>query len=189
MELTKLVLPHMRDQRYGRVINVSSVGGMTAMPTMSIYSASKFALEGASESLWYEMRPFGVRVSLVRPGFINSDGFRKTRFTGQAQLALDDDKSPYHAHYTNMNELIEALMTLTFYTPRDVAETILDVIEKKNPPLWVAGTLDAQLFDFLRRVLPPGLYHRLLYAGLPRIWRWGHPPGDLPLTSFPPKNG
>ena len=75
MELTKLALPHMREQRYGRIINVPSVGGMTAMPTMSIYSASKFALEGASESLWYEMRPFGVRVSLVRPGFINSDGW------------------------------------------------------------------------------------------------------------------
>jgi NAD(P)-dependent dehydrogenase (short-subunit alcohol dehydrogenase family) len=188
MELTKLVLPHMRAQRYGRIINVSSVGGMTAMPTMSIYSASKFALEGASESLWYEMRPFGVNVSLVRPGFINSDGFRKTRFTAQAELALSDRTDPYHAHYVNMDELIEALMTLTFYTPRDVAETILDVIDQKNPPLWVAGTLDAQLFDFLRRVLPAGLYHRLLYAGLPRIWRWGQH-GDLARSSLrPPKD-
>jgi hypothetical protein len=185
MELTKLVLPHMRAQRYGRIINVSSVGGMTAMPTMSIYSASKFALEGASESLWYEMRPFGVNVSLVRPGFINSDGFRKTRFTAQAERALSDPNDPYHAHYVNMDELIESLMTLTFYTPRDVAETILDVIDQKNPPLWVPGTLDAQVFDLLRRVLPAGLYHRLLYAGLPRIWRWGQH-GDLALTSLPP---
>ena len=186
MELIRLVLPHMRQQRYGRIINVSSVGGMTAMPTMSIYSASKFALEGASESLWYEMRPFGVRVSLVRPGFINSDGFRKVHFTTQAQTALSDPSDPYHAHYTNMAELIEALMTLTFYTSRDVAETILEVIEQKNPPLWVAGTLDAQLFDFLRRIIPSGLYHRLLYAGLPRIWRWGQS-GNLALSSLPPK--
>lgn len=185
MELIKLALPHMREQRYGRIINVSSVGGMTAMPTMSIYSASKFALEGASESLWYEMRPFGVRVSLVRPGFINSDGFLKTRFTAQAQRALRDPSDPYHAHYANMDELIAGLMALTFYKPEDVAETIQDVIESSNPPLWVAGTLDAQLFDLLRRVLPMGLYHRLLYAGLPRIWRWGQP-GDLALTSFPP---
>jgi len=185
MELIRLVLPHMREQRYGRIINVSSVGGMTAMPTMSIYSASKFALEGASESLWYEMRPFGVRVSLVRPGFINSDGFRKVRFTAQGQRALVDPSDPYHAHYANMDELIAGLMTLTFYTPHDVAETILEVIEHKNPPLWVAGTLDAQLFDFLRRIIPSGLYHRLLYAGLPRIWRWGQR-GDLALSSLPP---
>ncbi len=188
MELIKLALPHMREQRYGRIINVSSVGGMTAMPTMSIYSASKFALEGASESLWYEMRPFNVRVSIVRPGFINSDGFRKVRFTEQGQQALLDGNDPYHAHYTNMDELIEGLMTLTFYTPKDVAETILEVIEQKNPPLWVAGTLDAYLFDTLRRLLPSGLYHRLLYAGLPRIWRWGQPGGvsNGPLSSMPP---
>src|SRR5450432_556823 len=184
MELIRLVLPHMREQRYGRIINVSSVGGMTAMPTMSIYSASKFALEGASESLWYEMRPFGVRVSLVRPGFIHSDGFRKVRFTAQGQRALSDASDPYHAHYANMNELIEGLMTLTFYTPRDVAETIRDVIEQKNPPLWISGTLDAYLFDKLRRWLPAGLYHRLLYAGLPRIWRWGLPAGELSTGHF-----
>ncbi|MDX2054660.1 MAG: SDR family oxidoreductase [Polyangiaceae bacterium] len=187
MELVKLVLPHMRGQRYGRIINVSSVGGMTAMPTMSIYSASKFALEGASESLWYEVRPFGIGVSLVRPGFINSDGFLKTKFTSQAMHALTDLKDPYHAHYVNMDELIHALMTLTFYTPKDVAETILDVIKAKNPPLWVAGTLDARFFDLLRRLLPAGLYHRLLYAGLPRIWRWGQR-GEMAKSSLaPPK--
>jgi NAD(P)-dependent dehydrogenase (short-subunit alcohol dehydrogenase family) len=183
MEMIRLVLPHMRTQRYGRIINVSSVGGMTAMPTMSIYSASKFALEGASESLWYEMRPFNVRVSLVRPGFIHSDGFRKTRFTAQGQIALADASNPYHQHYANMDELIEGLMTLTFYTPKDVAETILEVIERKNPPLWVSGTLDAQLFDLLRRLIPSGLYHRLLYAGLPRIWRWGQT-GELSSGPF-----
>jgi NAD(P)-dependent dehydrogenase (short-subunit alcohol dehydrogenase family) len=188
MELVKLVLPHMRAQRYGRIINVSSVGGMTAMPTLSIYSASKFALEGASESLWYEVRPFGIRVSVIRPGFINSDGFRKTKFTSQATLALTDLQDPYHAHYVNMDELIAALMTLTFYTPKDVAEAILGVIDAKNPPLWVSGTLDARLFDLLRRLLPAGLYHRLLYAGLPRIWRWGQR-GEAALSSLPPPKG
>jgi short-subunit dehydrogenase len=186
MELIKLVLPHMRAQRYGRVINISSVGGMTAMPTMSIYSASKFALEGASEALWYEMRPFNVRVSIVRPGFINSDGFRKTRFTEQGRRALHDPSNPYHAHYVNMDELIEGLMTLTFYTPKDVAETILEVIEQRNPPLWVSGTLDAYLFNLLRRLLPAGVYHRLLYAGLPRIWRWGQD-GHYSATSMLPR--
>jgi short-subunit dehydrogenase len=173
MELIRLVLPHMRAQRFGRIINVSSVGGMTAMPTMSIYSASKFALEGASESLWYEMRPFGIRVSLVRPGFINSDGFTKVRFSAQGQAALADPGDPYHAHYANMGELIHGLMTLTFHTPRDVAETIVEAIGQRNPPLWIAGTWDAYVFALLRRFLPSGLYHRLLYAGLPRIWEWG----------------
>jgi short-subunit dehydrogenase len=173
MALIRLVLPRMRAQRHGRIINVSSVGGMTAMPTMSVYSASKFALEGASEALWYEMRPWGVSVSLVRPGFINSDGFRKVRFTKQGESSLRDPRDPYHAHYRNMNELISALMTLTFHTPRDVAETILETIEHKRPALWVAGTWDAHAFDLLRRLLPSALYNRMLYAGLPRVWEWG----------------
>ena len=173
MALIRQVLPHMRAQRHGRIVNVSSVGGMTAMPTMSVYSASKFALEGASESLWYEMRPWGIFVSLVRPGFINSDGFRKVRFTAQGEAALADPRNPYHAHYRNMNELIRALMTLTFHTARDVAETIVETIEHKRPSLWVAGTWDAHLFELLRHWLPSGLYRRLLYAALPRIWEWG----------------
>src|SRR5688500_5444459 len=69
MELVRLVLPRMRERRWGRIINVSSVGGMMAMPTMALYSASKFALEGASEALWYEVRPWNVWVTLIEPGF------------------------------------------------------------------------------------------------------------------------
>ena len=175
MALVRLVLPYMRAQGFGRIINVSSVGGMTAMPTMSLYSASKFAMEGASEALWYEMRPWGISVSLVRPGFINSDGFTKVRFSAQGRAALMDARDPYHAHYNNMNQLIRALMTLTFHRSRDVAETIAETVEKRNPALWVAGTWDAHAFDLLRRLLPSALYHRLLYAGLPRIWEWGPP--------------
>jgi hypothetical protein len=75
--LNILVLPHMRSQRDGRIINVSSVGGMMAMPTMGAYSASKFALEGASEALWYEVRPWNIKVTLVQPGFVRSDSFER----------------------------------------------------------------------------------------------------------------
>ncbi|MES2642406.1 MAG: SDR family oxidoreductase [Myxococcota bacterium] len=178
MAMVRRVLPRMRARRFGRIINVSSVGGMTAMPTMSAYSASKFALEGASESLWYEVRPWGISVSLVRPGFINSDGFRKVRFTPQGVASLADPKDAYHHHYLNMGELVGALMQLTFHSPTDVAETIAGLIEQRSPPLRVPGTWDAWLFDLLRRFLPSRMYHRLLYATLPRIWEWGGgPPG------------
>jgi len=181
MALTRLVLPHMRAQRFGRIVNVSSVGGMTAMPTMSVYSASKFALEGASESLWYEVRPWGLHVTLVQPGFIHSDGFTKVRFTEEGEAALADPFDPYHRHYVNMEDFVEALMTLTFHSAADVAETIAGVIEHQNPPLRVAGTWDARIFDLLRRFLPHRLYHRFLYAGLPRVWEWG----DVKLRGAP----
>jgi short-subunit dehydrogenase len=173
MALTRLVLPGMRAQRYGKIINISSVGGMTAMPTMAVYSASKFALEGASESLWYEVKPWGIFVTLVRPGFVHSDGFQKVRLTSAGASALANASDPYHRHYTNMAAFIAALMHLTFYEPNDIAETICEVVAQQNPPLRVAATLDARMFDLLRRVLPSRIYHRLLYAGLPRVWEWG----------------
>ena len=70
MSLIRAVLPIMREQGGGRILNVSSVSGMVSMPTMASYSASKHALEGASEALWYESRPYGIKVSLIEPGFI-----------------------------------------------------------------------------------------------------------------------
>jgi hypothetical protein len=74
-----------------------------------------------------------------------------------------------------MGDLVSALMQLTFHTPADVAETISRLIGARNPPLRVAGTWDALIFDLLRRLLPARIYHRLLYAGLPQIWEWGDP--------------
>jgi hypothetical protein len=76
MALIRLVLPGMRQKGAGRIISVSSVSGMMAMPTMGTYSASKFALEGATEALWYEVRPWNIQVSLVEPGFVRSHSFR-----------------------------------------------------------------------------------------------------------------
>lgn len=173
MALTRRVLEGMRSKRAGRVINVSSVGGMSAMPTMAVYSASKFALEGATESLWYEARPWGIRVTLVQPGFINSDGFRKVHFTAQGEQALADPDDPYHRHYRNMEEMVERLMTLTWSTSHTVARTIVRTMHRRHPPLRVAGTADAWLFDAARRFLPQRLFHMILYAGLPRVWAWG----------------
>jgi NAD(P)-dependent dehydrogenase (short-subunit alcohol dehydrogenase family) len=173
MALTRLVLTGMRARGHGRIINVSSVGGMMAMPTMTVYSASKFALEGASEALWYEVRPWGVMVTLIEPGFINSDGFRKVILTGASRAGEYDLWDAYHRHYVNMDELIARLARFARRTPRDVARTIAKVIAAERPPLRVAGTTDAFLFGLLRRALPQRLYFALLYALLPRIWEWG----------------
>ncbi len=181
MELTRLVLAGMRERRFGRIINVSSVGGMMAMPTMSVYSASKFALEGASEALFYEVRPWNISVTLVQPGFINSDGFEQVRYTGQSQTAQGIERSPYHAHYAFMSGFIGRMMRLSAATPESVARKVLGVIERTKPPLRLPATLDASLFALLRRLLPRPMYHWVLYRMLPGIRYWGPAsPHELP---------
>lgn len=173
LELIRRVLPGMRERRRGRIITVSSVGGMMAMPTMAAYSASKFAIEGACESLWYEVRPWGIRVSLVEPGFINSDSFTHTLHTRRSARAVDDGDDPYHAHYEAMAGMIGRLMRRTWATPEHVASVIIRTIRAKDPRLRVRATPDALVFDYLRRWLPRTLYHRVLYAFLPNVRHWG----------------
>lgn len=173
MELTRLVLPGQRRRQRGRILNISSVGGMMAMPTMSLYSAAKFALEGATEALWYEVRPWNIHVSLIEPGFIRSDSFRNTRFTRQSFAAAMNDADPYHAHYLHMADFIERVMERTLATPDHVARCVRRTLQRRNPPLRVYATPDAHLFALLRRLLPRGLYHAVLYRALPHINAWG----------------
>ncbi|MFU8805019.1 MAG: SDR family NAD(P)-dependent oxidoreductase [Bradymonadaceae bacterium] len=175
MELIRLVLPRMRHKREGRIINISSVGGMMAMPTMAVYSASKFALEGATEALWYEVRPWNIKVTLVEPGFINSKGFEKVRFTEQSAQANDMALRDYHEHYRHMDRFIEKMMTRTGADPKNVARVILRTMTRKRPALRVTATLDAWLFSMVRRFLPRRFYHWLLYRSLPSIAEWGRP--------------
>ncbi|MBI1840881.1 MAG: SDR family oxidoreductase [Verrucomicrobia bacterium] len=177
MGLIRLTLPRMRERRSGRIINISSVGGMMAMPTMALYSASKFALEGATESLWYEVRPFGIQVTLVQPGFIRSDSFKNTRYSALSRSAAENPGDPYRAHYLHMSRFIERYMGRARTTPDDVARHVIKIMRSRRPPLRSGATSDAHLFAWLRRLLPRGLYHEALYRCLPGIREWG-PPRD-----------
>ena len=184
MELIRLVLPGMREKLAGRIITMSSVGGMMAMPTMAAYSASKFALEGAHESLWYEVRPWGIKVSLVQPGFIDSDGFQRVRHTPKSDRSKHELAEPYHEHYVNMGPFIERLMKSSRATPDSVARVVLKTMRRRHPPLRVPATLDAIGFSILRRILPRNSYHWLLYKMLPKVDTWG--PSPKRVSSLPP---
>jgi NAD(P)-dependent dehydrogenase (short-subunit alcohol dehydrogenase family) len=85
ISVTKAVLPVMRQQRSGIVINVSSIGGKVTFPFSSLYHATKFAVEGLTESLQYELNPLGIRLKIVEPG-----GY-KTEFTGRSMSWLSTD--------------------------------------------------------------------------------------------------
>ena len=173
MELVRLVLPTMRKNRAGRIINISSVGGMMAMPTMAVYSASKFALEGASESLYYELKPWNIAVTLIEPGFIRSDSFQNVRYTTMSGTAMRDPSEAYFGHYRFMTAFITKLMEKAPGNLNDIVRKVISVINQKNPPLRVAATPDAIFFDLLRRFLPRGFYHWILYRNLPFPDCWG----------------
>lgn len=172
VSLIRLVMPYMRQTGRGKIINVSSVSGMLAMPTMASYSASKYALEGMSEALWYEARPLGINVTLIQPGFVRSQSFKRVRYTNKSRPDVQGD-GVYSDYYQNMIPFIERLMKVSLTNPESIAKLILKVIRTENPPLWVAATWDALVFYYLRRWVPRRFLLPLLFMALPRARRWG----------------
>ena len=136
--LSQLVVPGMQERREGWILNISSVGGMMAMPTMSVYSASKLALEGASEALWYEVRPWNIHVSLIEPGFIQSDAFEKVRYTQLSQLSAGYEPDPYHQHYKHMSGFIARVMKRVPSSPQSVARTVVRARRRGAVPVELA---------------------------------------------------
>jgi len=172
MHLTRLCLPGMRKKRAGHIINVSSVGGMMAMPTMGLYSASKFALEGFSEALYYEMRPWNIKVSLVQPGFVRSNSFKNVYLSQAARKAVEKADT-YANYYWHMGNFISRLMNNAQATPESSARKIIKTMERPHPPLRVPVSWDARFFTIFSRITPRPLYHHLLYRQLPGIKDWG----------------
>lgn len=86
MRTTQAILPHFREWQAGRIINVSSIGGQIANPFLSLYQSSKFAIEGFSESLFYELAPHNIEVKLIEPGNI------ETNFTGRSLVVLEKEE-------------------------------------------------------------------------------------------------
>ncbi len=172
MALIRLVLPYMREKGRGKIINVSSVSGMLAMPTMGSYSASKYALEGASESLWYEMKPLGINVTLIQPGFIKSNSFQNVYYSEKSKMATLQ-VGPYSDYYASMTPFIEKLMSRSWVNPSQIARKILKVVRTENPPLWVPVTPDAFIFYYIRRIIPRRFLLPLLFYFLPKANNWG----------------
>jgi short-subunit dehydrogenase len=172
-ELISQVLPLMRKHHAGRIINISSAGGFMAMPTMSGYSASKFALEAASEALWYEMKPWGIHVTVIVPGFINSEGYLHTAQTPRGKQGAEDADSAYFEHYRGMGDLIARSMKSVSATNESIALKISAVLRSWHPPLRVHITIEAKLFYWVRKLLPPRLYHWAVYLFLPNVHSWG----------------
>ncbi len=153
--LTRRVLPGMRDQESGTIVNVSSIAGQISPPGMGVYSASKHALEAVSDSLRVEVADFDVDVVLVEPGPV------ETEFGGRADEEYPDaEDSAYSKLYTSQEERDDSLSRFTV-TPEDVAETIHEAAEADSPKARYTVTWSFRAARIVRNV-PPVIRDRLL---------------------------
>ncbi len=152
VRMTKGVLPIMRRQGSGQIINVSSAVGLAPLPFVGFYSASKFAVEGYTEALRHEVKPFNIRVSLVEPGSI------KTQFW-QNQQDASGKISDYDPWRQGLVEVREQFMQKAI-EPTAVAEAILRIIESKSPRLRYAVGSDAARIARMQRLLPEAMFEK-----------------------------
>ncbi len=162
IRVIQAVLPTMRKQRSGRILNISSGTGIFGFPGISAYVSTKFAVEGLSESIAYELEPFGIKVILIEPGFV------KTNFEHAMVVAkkAQDPASPY-------SELMQKLMANASELAKNasdaelVANVIVDAASNPNPRLrylagkdvesWAAGKKnmdELEFFNMIKKLIP-----------------------------------
>lgn len=157
VRVTQKVLPFMRSQGSGTIVNVSSGLGRFGIATSAAYASSKFAVEGLTESMSYELESFGIRTILVEPGII------KTNFIQSSKLAkkASDMNSPYKSYIQNMEKGMKKLVE-SGQNPEFVAKIILEAIIDNNPKLrYLAGEDVRQILE-IKEKLSDEDFHSML---------------------------
>jgi NAD(P)-dependent dehydrogenase (short-subunit alcohol dehydrogenase family) len=161
IRVTQQVLPVMRKQNSGgTIVNVSSVGGRIGVPVLSAYQSTKFALEGLSESLSYELEPFGISVVIIEPGFIRTNIINSST---SAEKALDS-KSPYFPLMQKVKNHFKSMMenASSSSPPEEVAKVILQAITSENPQLRYTVGNDAATIIQARMNMPDKEFRKMV---------------------------
>ena len=158
MDVTRTVLPHFRAQKSGIFINISSIGGLVTFPTFSLYHGTKWALEGFSESLAYELASFGIQVKIVEPGGV------KTDFASRSLDILQDE------NLTDYNPIVEKITEVfsnperanNYSTATQIAETIFEAAtDGKKQLRYIAGQDAAELWK-ARKEIGDDNFHQMI---------------------------
>jgi NAD(P)-dependent dehydrogenase (short-subunit alcohol dehydrogenase family) len=162
LELTNLVLPVMRRQGEGRIIQNSSVLGLVTLPFRGAYNSSKFALEGLSDTLRLELNGTGIHVSLIEPGPIESR-FRANAYALFKQN-IDMEHSPFRKKYKGAEKRLQKEGPVAPFTlPADaVVEKVIHALESPRPRARYYVTFPTYLFGTLRRLLSTRMLDRIL---------------------------
>lgn len=153
LALIRALVPIMRDQGGGRIINISSLGGRLAFPFGGLYSASKFALEGLSDALRMELEPFNIKISVIEPGPVSTNFFIAAAQAVEETVTTPEN-TPYRVAFEKLKGL-EKYTSSRAWTSERVAEVILQALTDRNPrPRYVAATGGKILLFMMTKILP-----------------------------------
>ncbi len=170
VRLTQLVLPKMRAQRWGKVVNIGSMGGRLSFPGGGHYHATKHALEAISDALRFELRGFGIDVILLEPGLITTEfGEAATASMADVELTGDD---PYAKFNTTVGAVTKAAydgpLKMFGGGPDRVAKVIERAIKRRHPPARITITPSAKVTLGMRRLMPDRLWDAAMRAQFPQ---------------------
>jgi short-subunit dehydrogenase len=156
--LTQLVIPIMRNQQHGRIINVSSVAGRVARPLSSVYDSTKHALEAISDGLRGELAPFGIDVVVIQPGFIITEFLQ---VANERARPVIEQAGPYAPFFQGLSRGYERVKRIAGQ-PSDIAEIIVQALTADRPRARYAAPGHARLALALKRLLPERVFDYLL---------------------------
>ena len=160
IRLIKAIVPIMRKEGNGTIVNISSMVGRFGVPLNSAYVSSKFAVEGLSESISFELEEFGIRVIVIEPGVVKSDFFHNVKVKGM------NLESPYHKLMERRVNFLDKAMKNSLTSSYDVADTILEALNSKDPKFrYVIGN-DATNSLRMRNSLSDRKFMEWIRAGI-----------------------
>ncbi len=166
IRMCQLVLPGMRDQGFGRIVNISSMGANFTFPGGGAYHATKYAVEAISDALRFEVKGFGIDVVVVQPGLI------RTEFGATAAGEVSQEDGPYAAFNASVAKstkgVYEGPLARFGGDPEDVAKVIEEAIIRPSPKARVRVTPSARMLIGQRRLMTDGLWDRFLATQFPR---------------------
>lgn len=157
VQLTRKVLPVMRKQGSGTIINFGSIGGLMGLPFQGFYSASKFAIEGFSEALRMEVKQFKINVVVINPG-----DFHTSNSANRRGFLANSDEDPYQDQFAKTLSIIEN-DEAKGWSPEVLAKKIVKIVESKKPKQrYVIASLEQKLAVVLKSILPGKVFGKIM---------------------------
>lgn len=157
IHVTKQVIPIMRHQKSGVIVNISSVAGRIGFPFYSYYNATKFAVEGLSESLSYELAPFGISVKIIEPGPTNTNFFESS-----ADYIRTKSNYPYTEYYKQNVRMMKSNNQLFLSNPTDAARVIWNAVHNNSVKLRYPTGKIAPLMMLFRTLIPDIIFQFIM---------------------------